>query len=273
MRARNDPARTEAARASGPAPSLRELQAAFADSVFNPDADSVLRHIAHSRFPPERHLQVYRNNVFASLTAALEAVFPVVARLVGVGFFNYAAHDFILRHPPRGGNLHDFGGEFADFLAVFEPAAHLVYLPDIARLEWAYHEVYHAADAKPLSIESLTSIPQGRYASLRFSLQPHVRFVVSDYPVLTIWQVNQPGYQGDDRVDLAQGGVRVQILRRKLEIELYALDKGEYEFLGCLQANAPFAQACEAAIAVDPDFDLTGVLQRHVRRGTFKDVH
>ena len=43
-----------------------------------------------------------------------------------------------LRYRPdryaRGGNLHDFGVEFPDFLSGFEPAAQLVYLPDTARL-------------------------------------------------------------------------------------------------------------------------------------------
>ena len=253
-------------------PSLQDIQLKISDGIFDRGAEAVLHYIARGKFSPGRHLQVYRNNVFTSLTEALRAVYPVVERLVGEDFFTFAAHEYIRQFPPRGGNLHEFGGEFPDFLGEFEPAAQLVYLPDTARLEWTYHEVYHALDGKALALESFVSIPPAQYATLRFSLQPHARLIVSDYPILRIWQVNQPGYQGDDRVDLAKGGVRVQILRRNLEIELYALDIGEYELLKCLQENATFAQACEAAIAVEPDFNLAGVLQRHVRRGTIENV-
>ena len=68
-------------------PSLRELQRGFAASVFNPPLSDLAQHIRPGRFPPERHLQVYRNNVFESLTSALKATYPVVERLVGPRFF------------------------------------------------------------------------------------------------------------------------------------------------------------------------------------------
>ena len=101
-------------------PSLPELQRAFAAGVFAEDV-AVTRHILDGRFPAARHLQVYRNNVFESLVGALKAVYPVVERLVGTGFFAYAADGYIRRHPPVSGNLHDFGDSFAGFLAGFEP--------------------------------------------------------------------------------------------------------------------------------------------------------
>ena len=46
-------------------------------------------------------LQVYRNNTFSSLTAALKDSFPVVCQLVDERFFGYAAQEYIRDHPPR----------------------------------------------------------------------------------------------------------------------------------------------------------------------------
>ena len=63
-----------------------------------------------------RRLHVYRNNLFASLGAALGAVYPVVARLVGAAFFRQLAHGYVLRHPSLSGNLHDFGARLPDYL-------------------------------------------------------------------------------------------------------------------------------------------------------------
>ena len=66
-------------------------------------------------------------------------MYPTVEQLVGAPFFRYAAHEFILAHPSKSGNLHDFGEDLPGFLAGFEPARALAYLPDCARLEWAWH--------------------------------------------------------------------------------------------------------------------------------------
>src|SRR5689334_10948952 len=77
--------------------SLRELQTRTLDALLHggagPAAAALLR---SGRGPaPARRLQVYRNNLVVSLTAALEAVYPVVARLVGAGFFRQVARAFI----------------------------------------------------------------------------------------------------------------------------------------------------------------------------------
>ena len=122
--------------------------------------------------PAARYLQVYRNNVFESLVGALKAVYPVVERLVGTGFFAYAADGYIRRHPPTSGNLHDFGGDFAGFLAGFEPARELTLLPDIARLEWAWHRAFHAADQAPLALERLAAVPPRTIRAAVFRAAP-----------------------------------------------------------------------------------------------------
>ncbi len=254
-------------------PSLREIQTGFADSIFAREDTGFEKYIVRSAFPPERHVQIYRNNVFVSLTSALQDVYPVVTRLVGEGFLKYAADEFIRRHPPRGGNLHDFGGEFAEFLASFPPAAKLEYLPDVARLEWAYHRVFHGPDHAPLKQEALTAVPAECYGELKFTLHPASRLLSSDYPILRIWQVNQPDYQGDDTVDLTEGGARLLVIRRDITVEIQPLSKGEFALLQTLAAGKTFELACNAALTAEPDFDLTGSLRRHVQNATLVDLH
>jgi hypothetical protein len=253
-------------------PALPDLQRAFAAHVFGSEP-AALAYIAPGRFTPEQHLQIYHNNVFESLTGALRAVYPVIERLVGEGFFRYAADAYIRRDPPVSGNLHDFGNRFADFLEQFSPAAGLPYLPDTARLEWAWHEAFHAADAAPLDPATLAQVPPDKYAELRFRLHPSVRLLASDYPVLRIWQVNQPDYTGDPAVDLAEGGVRIRVGRRQLTVELARLTPGEQALLGTLAAQCTFAEACEAALAAQPDLDITAALARQVQDMVLVDFY
>jgi hypothetical protein len=248
-------------------PSLPELQREFVVGVLQAPSPDFLRHVVPGQFPADRHFQVYRNNVFENLTAALKAVYPVTGRLVGEGFFRYAAATYIALHPPHCGNLHDFGGEFAGFLANFPPARELVYLPDVARLEWAWHQSFHAADSAPLALTALATIPPEQYANLKFTLHPSVRLVSSPYPVLHIWQVNQEEYQGNQDVNLGEGGARLLVIRRR-QVEIEPLGEGDYALLSSFSAGATFAQAAEAALHAQTDYALTTALRRHVTAGT-----
>jgi hypothetical protein len=246
---------------------LRDLQAGFAAAVFEEDDGRFAAEVRNGRFPGERLLQIYRHNSFANLTRALEAVYPVVARLVGDGFFRYAADRYIRQHPSTSGNLHDFGDRLAAFLEAFEPAATLPYLPDVARLEWAWHGAFHAAGQGTLSPEQLAAVPVTLQDRLIFALHPSTHLLVSDYPILAIWQANQPDAD-EQEIDLAAGGVRLLVLRRGLDVEFKTLGFGEYQLLRACADGRRFAAACAMALAAEPDLDLPGVLQQHVLLGT-----
>ncbi len=251
-------------------PSLLELQRGFRDGVLHSAETEFMQQVRPGRFAPERHFQVYRNNVFESLTNALKAVYPVVERLVGEGFFRYAAASYIPVHRPESGNLHDFGGNFAGFLAGFPPARELVYLPDVARLEWAMQESFHASVGQPLALDALASVPTEQYGNLRFRLQPSARLLASTYPILRIWQANQPDYTGDHSVNLDEGGVKLLVIRHQ-DVEIMPLTDGDYALLAAFASGMPFAEAAQAVLDAQADFDLTGALARHVQQATLVD--
>jgi hypothetical protein len=252
-------------------PSLRELQQAFAAGVLD-DQAGVLTALRPLRFEPARHLQVYRNNTFANLTDALRAVYPVVERLVGAGFFDYLADQFIRSHPPRSGNLHDFGAELAGFVAGFEPARALVYLPDVAQLEWSWHMAFHAADAEPLDPARLAAFAPDQYGRLHFRLHPSAQLLASNYPILRVWEANQDGHDNNATIDLDAGGERLLVIRRRLDVLIERLGPGDYQLLDGCRHGAPFEAACGQALAAEPGFDLAATLRGHITRGTFTDL-
>ena len=252
--------------------SLRDLQLGFAQALFDAEDGGFDRHIRTNRLSGKRRLQIYRNNMLVSLTEALRAVYPVTHRLVGAGFFRYAAAQYIRCHPSTSGDLHDFGGRFADFLRGFTPASSLVYLPDVANLEWAYHQVFHAARHPPLDRVTLRRLPEEHYGELVFRLHPASRLVTSDYPILRIWQVNQEDYSGEQTVDLAAGGVRLLVIRRdNLDIAIQELEAGEFALLQAFATGYNLATACEQALNVQADFDLAIPFGKHIAQGTLVD--
>ncbi|MFL6662204.1 MAG: DNA-binding domain-containing protein, partial [Rhizobacter sp.] len=79
--------------------SLPETQSLLIDALLHGGAERMGRAAALLRpsgdIAPARRLQVYRNNLLASLGDALDAVFPVVERLVGGACFASLARAFI----------------------------------------------------------------------------------------------------------------------------------------------------------------------------------
>jgi hypothetical protein len=245
-------------------PGLRDLQLGFA-AALRQEADTAFSAVLRDgRFPGQRRLQVYRNNVHASLTAALSAVYPVVTRLVGAGFFGYAADGYLRQHPLHSGNLHDVGHAFADFLQGFPAAAALPYLADVARLEWAWHLAFHGAEHAPLDLLTLATVATEHHPDLHFFLHPTARLVASDYPILRIWQANQVDDTGDGGVDLAAGGEQALVLRPHMTVEILPLSLGEYTLLQSLATGASLGTACDAAFDRNPALDLGGLLQKHI---------
>jgi hypothetical protein len=249
-------------------PSLHELQTEFCRAMFE-ESDLMLA----DWIEPVEGLDVYRGNVSGNYSNALRDVYPTVAAIVGEAFFATAAREYSRSHASHSGDLHDFGESLGTFLRSWEPAAHLAYLEDVARLEWAIHRVFHAADAEPLDLQALAAVPPSTLAHLRFELHPAAFLIDSIYPLQEIWQISQPGATAGESVDLSQGGVWLLVIRRHRETEIERLSEGEYALLQALAGGATLGDAHERAVASEPAFDLEACLRRHVLGLTLVAFH
>lgn len=154
---------------------------------------------------------VYRNNVMVGLIEGLREAFPVVCRLVGDEFFRAMAGEFARANPPRSPVMLEYGTGFAEFIKDFPPASSLSYLADVARLERAWVEAYHAAEAEPLAFTGAVS-----GAPLR--LHPAARVIRSRFPILTIWQANQADAEPPP-LELSDEGDIVLVTRPAAEVQ------------------------------------------------------
>jgi hypothetical protein len=259
--------------------SLREIQQAFVGAGLAGDPGPFASRfivgggVGEGRAGPNtgQRLNVYRNNALHNYREALRSVYPVLERLVGERFFDYAADQYAIAHPSASGDIHRFGAAMPDFLSTFGPAAALAYLPDTARLEWAMHAVFHAADHAPLSLERLAELAQCSDALLRCTLHPACRLLASSFPIDRIWAVNQPGVEWDDTLDVDGGGALLLVRRRGFEVELDPLEKGEFALLQALAAGQVLSQACDRARQADPGFDAAQCIRRHIAEATIVD--
>jgi len=246
-------------------PSLRELQRGFAAAIlFGDSAAGAGLAIVAGGLDPQTRVAIYRNNILGNYRKVLAATFPVVRRLVGPVFFDAATDQFVRGHPSRHGDVNRYGGDYATFLASYPPARGLGYLADVARLEWAIDQANIAADAAPLDVSALAAIAPEALPELRFRLHPSARLIASPYPVLRIWQVNQPDHDGDDHVDLGEGGDLLLVVRGDRSVSIDRVGTGEHALLGALATGATLGTAAAHATDVEPAFDLASTLRRHV---------
>jgi len=243
--------------------SLREVQTAFMQAVFSKDESGIASHLTDTR-----GVAIYRNNIHAALTKALQAIYPVILRLVDEGFFKFAAGHYIERYPSNSGDLNHFGVHFAEFLAKFPPAAQLAYLPDVARLEWYCHRAYLAADDTTMDLQRLAAVSPENYDDLRFHLNSASHLLRSPWPIDSIWRVNQDDYRGDQAVDLNQGGIALLIQRVGNKILLSPLSAAEWAFLSAVAEDQSLAAVLESTQEIDPGVDAGALLRKFVAQET-----
>ena len=254
---------------------LRDVQEGLMQALMRRDASGAVASLLRRGSAPsaERRLQVYRNNLFESRIAALSAVYPVVARLVGSEFFRCAARAYAQIFPLRCGDLHAFGDRWPEFLREYVPVAGLPYVADVAALEWAYHHAYHEEQLPPLDLARLARVPAAEQAELRLRIQPSASVVRSRYPILRIWQANQREVLDRDPViSLDEGGVNVLVVQRDLEIEFHLLDAAESRWLCAVGDGRSLSDATAQALDCDVAFDLAAALARHLASGLFVEV-
>lgn len=217
-----------------------------------------------------RRYDVYRNNVTVSLIEALAATFPAVARITGPDFFRALARAFVRAHPPTSPLLFEYGETFADFVAAYEYAADMPWLPDVARIERAWLDAYHAADAEPLPPEALATLAPDRLATAAWKPHPATRIVRSRFPAVTIFAVNRdPGPVGPIETIAPEDAL---VTRPGLEVIVRRLPAGGAAFLTHLVAGAPLPEAVAAALAEAPDFDLAGNIAGMIEAGAFTAI-
>ena len=241
---------------------LLALQSDFASALRDAGRTAATgRWLAGDAGHVDRRVAIYRANMVAAADKALSAAYPVTRQVVGDEFFHGLAREYQRGTPSTSGDLNDFGATFAGFLARFEHTQSLPYLPDLARLEWAAHRAYGAADAPAWDAGTLGAVEPERQAEIRFQWSPGLAIVASGYPVVRIWTIHQPGYDGEFSVDWERAETAL-VARDGFAVTVSECGAGDAAFLGASLDGAPLGDAAATALQRHPEFDLGALLGR-----------
>lgn len=203
--------------------------------------------------PAGRRYDVYRNNVAVSLREALETGFPAVAKLIGAQNFANVAGLYVQAHPPSSPLMMHYGSAFPAFLGTVPQLQTVGYLADVARLELAMRQAYHAADAQPMNPADLQDLDEDALMFCRLGVAPALRILQSPWPVLSIYNYT---LLPDQPKPSAQAET-VLILRPEFDPEPHVIPTPASRFVDALLSGARFKDALATA---GDDLDLPGIL-------------
>lgn len=238
-------------------------EAGFVTAILDPAAPVPMGLCGPDGEPAGKRFDVYRNNVIVSLTEALETGFPVIRKLVGDAFFKAMAGVFVRQHPPNSPLMMTYGDAFPAFLEVFPPAKTVPYLADMARLELALRQSYHAADERPMDASRFQSLNPDALMAAGLTLARSVRLVQSAYAIHGIWQLNMR----PDAPELPANGENVLVTRLVYDPVMDLLDRAQVAFVTALIDGRSFGAAISSASDTTPEFDLTQALGLLLSRG------
>lgn len=230
-------------------------QTDFCEALLTPEAACPKGLIDGDGQPAGRRFEVYRNNVVVSLTEALETAFPAIRKLVGEANFKLLAGAFLRMHPPLSPIMMFYGAKMPAFLATFKPTQSIGYLSDVARLELALIECYHAADAEPIDPMMLKNVAPDVLMTSRLTLAPSFRLIRSPWPIHAIWRFNMDN--GPKPTSVAED---IAVLRADMDPEPVLLPPGGGTFLEAVLEGVPLGAAFEKAASEVESFDLSQIL-------------
>jgi hypothetical protein len=255
-------------------PRLHELQRAFAAAIVEgkglPDVTSM------RVGPAWRSLALYRRLIRNNYVQALTITYPMLRRLIGGRYFNTCARGYLKRYPSKSGDLFGYGRHFPLFLLQLESPRLLV---ELARLEWACHEVSQAADTSPFALGQFDVLTSVDPACVRVHLQPTARLLRFSSPVHVVWQALQPESIAAAEIGRPLPEEEAYLLLTRVEgkIRVAALAALDYRLLTAMADGRQVDEIERMAMEADPQFDfarfVASLMEMNALAGVSMETH
>jgi hypothetical protein len=161
--------------------SLSRVQGDMQEFLLRGDPSVEAHVVGTERVSVATRLGIYHHAYRARLVEALCANYPAMVRLLGAEQFAQLGATYIDARDSRTFSVRHYGDELSTFVKT-------PFLVDLARWEWTIAEVFDAADATPLSVKSLASIPPEGWSDIRLGFHPSMRRLSLSSNAVQVWK-------------------------------------------------------------------------------------
>lgn len=234
-------------------PRLREIQQGFFNAVLEGQHQAVVEAIA-PRGAALRSLALYRRLIRGNYTRVLQVTYPVLHRFVGERYFGILARGYGKVHPSTSGDLFPYGRHLPTFLDALQVSP---LLAELARLEWACHEVHQAADGPWLSKDQILTVASADPSRVTVHIHAAVRMMRFPFPVHRVWLALQPDAPAHEVVDLPLPDEETGVLVTRGEgtVQVTPLAARKYLLLEAMAHGKTLDEVERMAIESEPEFD------------------
>lgn len=227
---------------------LANLQNDLIDNIYDEKKSSILKSIKVGKISKKNLLDIYRNNLYTTLTNALKITYPEIYKFLKEKKFTKFCQEFIKENRSQSGNLDEYGEVFANFLAIKNEN----FLSDLARFEWFKHLSYLVKDTKKIDIKKLQKLDSKNLFDVKFKLSPSCFLLFSNYNILSAKKQNKP---------LKRISYFV-VYRENLEVFAEKIFKNEFYFLKGVKENLSLYEIYEKY-----EVDIQKPLQKYLLNG------
>jgi hypothetical protein len=226
-------------------------------------------------------LAIYANAYHTRLLECLGEVFPMLKRTLGDEVFEGFAFGYLQEYPSRSYTLNELGKHFPRYLEETRPTADSAesesaladsdrgepalvrdwpdFLIDLARLEWAFYEVFDGEGVEGqslLSADELLGISPRRWAQARLRPVPCLQLLSTRFPVNDYYTALRKAKEGEAVTFPASGDSFVALTRRNYIVRRYNLSRTEFELLHAIKEGLTIGKAIErAALTANVEVD------------------
>jgi hypothetical protein len=237
---------------------LAQLQRALQAHVLDDDSAIEQQIESSDAIPAATRLQIYADAYRLRLIEALEANYPVMAKVLGAEAFNRLAQQYLAVNPSHHFSIRWFGHQLAEFLCALPEYTDRAWLAELADWEWKIAASFDERDEQSLRIEHLGNVLPEQWPTLRFAVHPSVRRVSLTSNVVAMVKAVDANAAPPTPAQLLEANEWL-IWRRDLSVQYRSLVASEAAAIDALIAGANFSELCESLAEFVDEADVPSV--------------
>lgn len=221
-----------------------------------------------------RGLEVYRANLRATASKALQITFPTVLELIGEELISHAAEELLVVSPPDTGDWAVWGAQLPYLLSTLPALADYPFVIDVAELDYHCHQIMRSANAA-VDYQSLMLLNSHQPEMLHIACNPQLVLMASEYPIVEIRRAHtHPSKANSALLKSAMKSDTDQhfltCYRDDLEVMVQSISRLEFEWLQALK-NMSIGDALTAFR--DTEFSFQQWLEKAIQTNLLHKIH
>ena len=218
---------------------------------------------SHQRLGALQRINIYADAYFYRLLECLKEEFPAALAVAGPKEFADLVRGYLAWRPPTEPSIFYAGRYLPEFLRNHSLPQRWPFIAELARLERATLESFHASDAPTLSGEVMSGIPAEQWPALELRAHPSLEILRGEWRVTELLSAVE---RGDKWVEPRHETTTLIVWRQGMQVLYRNLEEVEIRALAILREGASFAGICEAVATAACESDEVALIGRLLAR-------